>query len=84
MSHFLDLPGTDVSTDTYTFVALDVTLTQNGLSHISEVIAAIIQYIKLLQNLNESEMKQHWNDFVKVATINFDYYTKISPDKYVR
>ena len=84
MSPFLVLPGTDVSTDTYTFVALDVTLTQNGLSHISEVIAAIMQYIKLLQSLNESEMKQYWNDFVSITTINFDYFTKISPDKYVR
>ena len=73
-----------MSTDTYSLLVIDISLTEQGLVNISEVISTVIQYAMLLQKVNKDEWKCQWNEFVDIQYVNFNYSSKISPDSYVR
>ena len=72
--------GTEVNTDSYTLMFVSIDITNDGLPHISEVIAIVFQYMrKLPDNLG----MQEWDDFVRVNQLKFDYGEKSKPSDYV-
>ena len=71
--------GTEIDTDSYTLLYVSIDITNDGLPHISEVIATVFQYIRLLQgNLG----LQEWKDFVRVNQLHFDYAERPIPGGY--
>ena len=71
--------GTEIDTNSYTLLFVSIDITNDGLPHISEVIATVFQYIRLLQgNLG----LQEWKDFVRVNQLHFDYAERPIPGGY--
>ena len=71
--------GVELNTDSYTLLFVSIDVTNDGLPHISEIIAIMFQYIRLLQgNLG----MQEWNDFVRVNKLKFDYAERDKPSDY--
>ena len=71
--------GMEVNTDSYSLLFVSIDITNDGLPHISEVIAIVFEYIRLLQgNLG----MQEWNDFARVSKLNFDYAERDKPSDY--
>lgn len=76
--------GVYLSTDSYTLISIEVTLTKQGLVNINQVISTVMSYTKLLQGLNLTQWEQEWKQYIDVALVNFNYTSKSSPEDYVR
>ena len=74
--------GTELQTQTFDIIDVDITLTQSGIRHVSDVVGVVMQYASMLRNLDNDTLHKLWNDYVQVAIINFDYAAKTSPSDY--
>ena len=72
--------GTELDTDSYTLLYVSIDITSDGLSHLSEIISTVFQYVRLLKSYLG---KQEWEDFVRVHQLNFDYAEKAKAEDYV-
>ena len=82
--HLLCIPiDVEINTDTHTLYVVDITLTNSGLKHVSDVIAVVIQYANLLKDTTPDQWQQIWNDFVNITAINFKYTPKSDADSFV-
>ena len=72
--------GTELNTDSYTLLFVSVDVTTDGLSHLSEVISIVFQYLRYLKS---HFGEQEWEDFVNVSQLNFDYAEKAKAKDYV-
>ena len=71
--------GVELNTDSYTLLFVSIDVTNDGLPHISEVIAIVFEYVRLLQgNLG----MQQWDEFVRVNQLKFDYAERDKPSDY--
>ena len=71
--------GTEIGTDSYSLLFVSIDVTNDGLLHISEVVAIVFEYMRLLQgNLG----MQQWDDFVRVNLLKFDYAERDKPSDY--
>ena len=77
------IAGSEVDTESYTLLSVAVDLTEPGLPRVGEVIAAVFQYVRLLQSQTDSELAALWEDWVSVQRIIFDYQPKTEPSDYV-
>ena len=73
--------GTDIDTDSYSLLSVSIDVTDDGLPHISEIIAIVFEYIRLLLQRNLG--MQEWDDFVRVNKLTFDYEERGEPGGYV-
>ena len=71
--------GMEVNTDSYSLLFVSIDVPNNGLPHISEVIATVFQYLRLLQRYLGM---QEWNDFMRVNKLKFDYAERDKPSDY--
>ena len=74
--------GVEVDTDSFYLFSLQITLTGDGLDHVSEVIRAAFYFVRLLADLEEQDFQRMWDDFLNVGTLNFDYAEKLTPNEY--
>ena len=65
--------------DSYSLLYVQIDLTPSALSYMSDVVASVFQYIRLLQQLDQGA----WQDFLNVTQVNFDYAAKQAPNDYV-
>ena len=72
--------GTELDTDSYTLLFVSIDITTDGLSHISEIISIVFQYVRYLQS---HFGEQEWEDFVNISQLNFDYAEKAKAEDYV-
>lgn len=75
--------GTEVDTDSYTLFTVGVALTPAGLPHVGEVVAAVFQFVRLLQDQDGSRLAELWESGVSVDQLRFDYRPKSKPSDYV-
>ena len=73
----------EVDTDSYTLMVVDISLTEEGLQSVSEVVGAVMQYVSVISHTNTKELVNKWNDFVSIQSINFEYAPKDDPDSFV-
>ena len=71
--------GTELNTDSYSLLFVSIDVTNDGLPHISEVIAIVFEYIRLLQG---DLGMQEWDDFERVSKLKFDYAERDKPSDY--
>ncbi len=64
-------------------MAVDISLTKLGLSHVSDVIGTVIQYVSIINSASNGDLQQNWKDFVEIHSINFKYAPKADPDSFV-
>ena len=81
-SFLLLLLDVEVDADSYTLMTVDISLTELGLSHVSDVIATVMQYVPIII-ANADDLQRNWNDFVNVQSINFKYAPKDDADSFV-
>ena len=74
--------GVELETESYDLVYVSIRLTDNGVRHASNVIRVVMQYVKILCNMDDNKMRSLWNDYIQVATLNFDFEGKTSPSGY--
>ena len=76
--------GVEVPADSFYLFVLQITLTEQGLGSVSEVIQAVYQYAYLLANMSEAEFGEKWRDYVDVSKVVFDYAENESPEDYTK
>lgn len=72
----------EVDTDTYTLMVVSVTLTDSGLRSISDIIGTVFQYVSVISSASSDTLKQKWDDYVSVKSLNFKYAPKYDPDTF--
>ena len=72
--------GTELDVDSYTLLFVSIDITSGGLSHLSEIISIVFQYVRYLTS---HFGEQEWEDFVRVHQLNFDYAEKAKAEDYV-
>ena len=72
--------GTELDTDSYTLLFVSIDVTTDGLSHLSEIISIVFQY---LRHVKSHFGEQEWEDLVNVKQLNFDYAEKAQAEDYV-
>ncbi len=50
-----------------------ITLTEKGVTKVSDVIQIVFHFLSLLQTMSEMEFNDLWEDFIAVGQLKFDY-----------
>jgi len=76
--------GGETNTDTYTLYTVDIELTEEGLEHVKDVVAAVFQYIRILNNVTDDQWCHMWNEYIKLSDVLFNNKDKSKPYNFVR
>ena len=74
--------GIEVDADSFYLFSVQITLTEQGLGNVSDVVQAVFKYAYLLANMTEGQFEEMWCDYVEVNKVVFDYAEKKSPEEY--
>lgn len=77
--------GTELDTDSYSLVYVQIGLTDTGLEQVSEVVMAISCYIRLLRDSSgsENDFQELFHDFTSVHQTLYDYGERVGPKDYI-
>ncbi len=75
--------GVEVTADSFYLFKLQITLTDEGLANISQVIRTVFQFLNHFKNISD-ELHSKWSDFVNVNQVVFDYKERQSPSDYAK
>ena len=74
--------GVDVAADSFYLFKLQVTLTEEGLGSVGQVVKNVFEFLNSFRNLSKVEYEQKWMDFIEVSEVAFDYKEKSSASDY--
>jgi len=70
-----------VKTDHFYLITMEVTLTEDGYSNISNVIKCVFEFMELFKAMSIMHFRDLWKDFIKIKIINFFFGEKESLSK---
>ena len=76
--------GVEVNADSFSLFRVQITLTEEGLANVSDVIQIVFQFLRLLQNMTAEEFQTKWDDVIRVGEVLFDFAEKQYPNVYAQ
>ena len=67
----------ELKTESFSFFALDITLSEAGLANIEEVIAAVYRYIGMLARADEQQLKELYEEEASLSELKFRFHEKV-------
>jgi len=71
-----------IKADSFYLLTLYITLTDKGLKKTSDIIETVYEYLSMIKNMDRDEYNRHWENYIKIALLTFEYLMDIPPSRY--